>query len=126
MACGTLVPQPGIESMHPAMVARSLKHVTTRDVPNIYIFNVGRVPQRRKYLGPMKVIMWPSHDLVASHWLGHLRPKALTLISSLRSASLSPSLLSLSPIMSFLVSDVLLYTSLACFVKWKSCAPSTE
>ena len=107
----------------PCIGRQILNHWTTRDVPNIYIFNVGSVPQRRKYLGPKKVIMWPSHDLEASHWLGHLRPKALTLISSLRSVILSPSLLSLSPIMSSLVSDFLLYTSFVCFVKWRVVFP---
>ena len=71
----------------------------------------------------MKVIMWPSHDLVAGHWLGHFRTEALTLFSSLRSVILSPSLLSLSLIMSSLVSDFLLYTSFVCFVKWRVVLP---
>ena len=32
MACGILVPQPGIESMPPAVEAQSLNHWTTREV----------------------------------------------------------------------------------------------
>ena len=35
VACGTLVPQLGIETLHPAMVAQSLKHGPTRDVPKL-------------------------------------------------------------------------------------------
>ena len=39
MACGILIPQPGIKLMSPAVEARSLNHWTAREVPSI-IFNV--------------------------------------------------------------------------------------
>ena len=39
MACGILVPQPGIEPVPPAVEARSLNHWTAREVPTV-TFNV--------------------------------------------------------------------------------------
>ena len=32
-SCGILVPQPGVEPVHPAVKALSLNHWTTREVP---------------------------------------------------------------------------------------------
>ena len=40
-ACGTLVPQPGMESEGPALEAWSLNHWTTRDVPTSPFFFKG-------------------------------------------------------------------------------------
>ena len=37
MACGILVPRPGIEPTLPALGAASLNHWTTREVPLLYI-----------------------------------------------------------------------------------------
>ena len=43
MACGILVPQPGIEPVPPALEAQSLNHWTTREVPRVAgaIFSTG-------------------------------------------------------------------------------------
>ena len=38
-AYGTLVPQPGIEPMVPALVMQSLNHQTTREVPDVLVFD---------------------------------------------------------------------------------------
>ena len=41
MACGILVPQPGIKPMPPAVEVLSLNHWTTREVPKVYFpFNL--------------------------------------------------------------------------------------
>ena len=40
MACGILVPQPGIKPMPPALEAQSLNHWTTREVLLFLIFLV--------------------------------------------------------------------------------------
>lgn len=36
MACGNLVPRPGIEPTSPAMEARSLNHWMAREVPHLH------------------------------------------------------------------------------------------
>ena len=41
VACGILVPQPGIEPTPPAVEARRLNHWTTREVPSSSTFKVG-------------------------------------------------------------------------------------
>ena len=38
MACGLLVPQPGIEPVFPALEVQNLNHWTTKEVPR-YILN---------------------------------------------------------------------------------------
>ena len=40
VACGILVPQPGLEPGAPPMEVQSLKHWTTREIPNIFLLNV--------------------------------------------------------------------------------------
>ena len=38
MACGILVPQPGMEPAPPAVEVQSLNHWTTREVPDFIVF----------------------------------------------------------------------------------------
>ena len=38
MACGILVPQPGIELFPPAVETQSLNHKITREVPSLHSF----------------------------------------------------------------------------------------
>ena len=42
MACGILVPRPGIEPVSPAVEARSLNHWTSRDVPKLTFLKKSR------------------------------------------------------------------------------------
>ena len=44
LACGILVPQPGVEPMHPTVKARSLNHWITVEVPMVAF--VGEIPCR--------------------------------------------------------------------------------
>ena len=40
MACGILVPQPGIEPLYPGVEMQSPNHWTTRELPLIYTFEL--------------------------------------------------------------------------------------
>ena len=41
MACGILVPQPGVKPVRPALEAWSVNHWTAREVPNFFfLFNL--------------------------------------------------------------------------------------
>ena len=40
MACGILVPQPGIEPLYPGVEVQSPNHWTTRELPLIYTFEL--------------------------------------------------------------------------------------
>ena len=42
VACGIIVPRPGIEPVPPAVEARSLNHWTTGEVP--YVYNLKKLP----------------------------------------------------------------------------------
>ena len=42
MACGILVPGPGIEPTAPALAVQSLNHWSTRDIPHILMFEMCR------------------------------------------------------------------------------------
>ena len=86
MACGILVPRPGIEPVPPAVEAQSLNHWTTREILKIYIY----------FFVPFAIFLYQIYQPPSPH-LGSLHFLFLNLDYAEPNISTSETLLKASP-----------------------------
>ena len=77
MACGILVPQPGIEPVPPAVEAQSLNHQTTREVPRTPFCKHGVILWwAMDYFGESSIQQVISAHLISAQYYGGHKDKS--------------------------------------------------
>ena len=92
MACGILVPQPGIEPVPPAVEAQSLKHWTTREVPRVSLLNcISYLPYKVWYLSAPRSSNFVSYVHVYEQYIAwfHCHPHFIFVDSCINSSEIS-------------------------------------